>query len=139
MHSLSYNRRSTCTTTERLVTANFELSGFSLKRLQGLVTFEHEQLNWALYRQSLPTLDTEWLRVDVDEYKIISIYNSPPTRLQPFDLPVFPQPSLYAVDFNLPYTDSQPVSISTAGKLVLTEILLFAALALTVAFPADVF
>ena len=40
----------------------------------------------------------------VDEYKIINIYNTPPTRLQMFDLLVFPHPRLYSGDLNSPHT-----------------------------------
>ena len=43
-----------------------------------------------------PTLDADWLCVDVDGYKIITICKLPPTRLQTSDLPVFLYPSLYA-------------------------------------------
>ena len=38
--------------------------------------------------------------VEVDHYKIVNFYKSPPTRLQFPDLSVFPRFCLYAGDFN---------------------------------------
>ena len=43
--------------------------------------------------------------VDVDGYKIVNVYKSPPIRLQVFDLPVFPHPCLYAGDCNYHHVD----------------------------------
>ena len=67
-----------CTTTERLVIANFELAG-SLSRKHRLAKFVYERLNWTSCSQSPPSSDTEWLSVDVDRYKIVNIYKPPPT------------------------------------------------------------
>ena len=38
--------------------------------------------------------------VDVDRYKIVSVYKPPPTQLRSLDLPVFSHPYLYAGDSN---------------------------------------
>ena len=43
--------------------------------------------------------------VDVDGYKIVNVYKSPPIRLQVSDLPVFPHPCLYAGDCNYHHVD----------------------------------
>ena len=55
--------------------------------------------------QSPTTTETEWLCVHVDGYKIVNVYNPPPTRLQASDLPVFPHPVLFADDFNCPHVN----------------------------------
>ena len=44
--------------------------------------------------------ETEWLCVDVADYKIINIYKHPRSRLTPTTIPTFPHPSLYVGDFN---------------------------------------
>ena len=62
--------------------------------------FVHEQLRYLLLDQSLPVSEIEWLHVDIDGYKIVSIYKPPPMPLQSLDLPVFPHPYLYAGNFN---------------------------------------
>ena len=62
-------------------------------------------LNWTLVDQSPATLETEWLCVDVDGYRIVNVYKSSPTRLQACNLPVFPQPVLYAGDFYCPHVN----------------------------------
>ena len=76
-HSSSYYRRLTVPM-QRLVILGFQLSGSSLSRKHGLITFVHEQLRYAFY-QSSPTLEIEWLCVDIDGYKIVNIYKLPPT------------------------------------------------------------
>ena len=43
--------------------------------------------------------------MDVDGYKIVNIYEPPPTQLRSLDLPVFPHPCLYAGDFNCRHAD----------------------------------
>ena len=40
--------------------------------------------------------------MDVDGYRIVTVYKPTPTRLQASDLPVFPHPVLYAGDFDCP-------------------------------------
>ena len=94
-----------CTSAEKLVLSNYQLAGFSLSRKHGLATFVYERLKWTLYDQSPTTSETKWLCVDVDGYKIVNIYKTPPTRLQVSDLPVFTHPCLYAGDFNCPHAD----------------------------------
>ena len=74
----------------------------------------------SLLVQSPPTLETEWLCVDVDDYKIVNVYKPPPTRLRSVDLPVFPQPCLFAGDFNCRhvlggYEDNVPDGECLAG------------------------
>ena len=94
-----------CTDAEKLVLPNYQLAGSSLSRKHGLATFVHERLRYTLLDQSPPTLEIEWLCVDVDGYKIVNVYQPPPTRLQTLDLPVFPHPCLYAGDFNCRHAD----------------------------------
>ena len=73
-----------------------------IKRIfkHGLATFVHERLKWTLDDHSPPTSETEWLWVDVDGYRIVNVYKPPPTRLQAFDLPMFPYPVFYAGNYN---------------------------------------
>ena len=94
-----------CTDAERLVLPNYQLAGSSLSRKHGLATFPHEQLRYTLLDQSPLTSEIEWLCVDVDGYKIVNVYKSPPTRLRTLDLPVFPHPCLYAGNFNCRLAD----------------------------------
>ena len=75
-----------CTTTKKLVIANFERAGPSLSKKHGLATLVNEQLKWTLRSQSPPSSNTEWLCMDVD-------------------LPVFPHPSVYTDNFKSPHTD----------------------------------
>ena len=94
-----------CTDAEKLVLPHYQLAGSSLSRKHGLATFVHEQLRYTLLDQSPPTSEIEWLCVDVDGYKIVNVYKPPPTRLRTLDLPVFPNPCLYAGDFNCRHAD----------------------------------
>ena len=94
-----------CTDAEKLVLPNYQLAGSSLSRKHGLATFVHERLRYTLLDQSPPTSEIEWLCVDVDGYKIVNVYKSPPTRLQTLDVSVFPHPCLYAGDFNCRHAD----------------------------------
>ena len=87
-----------CTDAEKLVPPNYQLAGSSLNRKHGLATFVRERLRYTLLDQSPPTSEIEWLCVDVDRYKIVNVYKSPPTRLRTLDLAVFPHPFLYAGD-----------------------------------------
>ena len=70
-----------CIDAEKLLLPNYQLAGSSLSRKHGLATFVHEQLRYTLLNQSPPTSEIEWLCVDVDVYKIINVYKSPPTRM----------------------------------------------------------
>ena len=54
-----------------------------------------------LLNQSPSTSQIERLCVDVDGYKIANFYKPPPTPLRSLDLPVFPQPCLYADNFTV--------------------------------------
>ena len=94
-----------CTSAQRLVLADYQLSWFSLSRKHGLATFVDEQLKWILFDQSPPTLETEWLCVDVDGYQTVNVYKHPPICLQVSHLPVFPHPCPYAGDFNCKHVD----------------------------------
>ena len=58
-----------------------------------------------LLDQPPPTSEIEWLCLEVDGYKIINVYKPPPTRLRSLDLPVFPDPCLYAGNFNCRHVD----------------------------------
>ena len=68
-----------CIDVEKFVLPNYQLAGSSLSRKHGLATFFHEQLRYTLLDQSPPTLETEWLCVDVDGYKIVNVYKLPPS------------------------------------------------------------
>ena len=94
-----------CPDAEKLVLPNYQLTGSSLSRKHGLATFVHKRLRYTLLDQSPPTLEIEWLCVNVDGYKIVNVYKPPPTRLQSLDLLVFPHPCLYANDFNCRHAD----------------------------------
>ena len=94
-----------CTNAEKLVLPHYQLAGSSLSRKHGLATFVHKQLRYTLLNQSPPTSEIEWLCLDVEGYKIVKVYKSPPTRLRTLDLPVFPYPCLYAGDFNCRHAD----------------------------------
>ena len=94
-----------CTDAEKLVLPNYQLAGSSLCRKYGLATLVHERLRYMLLDQSSPTLEIEWLCVDVEGYKIVNVYKTLPTRLQSLDLPVFPHPCLYAGNFNCRHVD----------------------------------
>ena len=58
-----------------------------------------------LLDQSPPTSEIECLCVNIYGYKIINIYKPLSKRLRSLDLPVFPQPCLYAGDFNCRHVD----------------------------------
>ena len=109
-----------CTDAEKLVLPNYQLAGSSLSRKHGLATFVHERLRYTLLDQFPPTLEIEWLCVDVDGYKIVNVYKPPPTRLRSLDLPMFPHLCLYTGDFNCRhadwgYDDNSPGSEFLAG------------------------
>ena len=72
----------------------------TFSRKHRLAKFVHKRLRYTLLDQSPPTLEIEWLCVDVDGYKIDNVYKPPPTREQSLDLPVFPHPCFYAGYFN---------------------------------------
>ena len=94
-----------CTSAQRLVLPDYQLARFSLSRKHDLATFVHERLKRTLFDQSPPTSEIEWLCIDVDGYKIVIVYKSPPIHLQISDFPVFSQPCLYAGNFNCPQVD----------------------------------
>ena len=94
-----------CTNAEKLVIRSFQLAETSLSRKYGPATFVHKRLRYTLLDQSPPTSKIEWLCVDVDGYKIINVFKPPSTRLQSSDLLVFPQPCLYAGNFNCSHVD----------------------------------
>ena len=89
-----------CTCAYILTIPGFALAASSFSRNHGFATFVHDRLKWTLVDQSPTTSDTEWLCVDVDGYRIINVYKSPPTRLQASDLSVFPRPVLCAGDLS---------------------------------------
>ena len=91
-----------CTCADKPTIPGFALAGSSLSRKHGLATFVHDRLKWSLVDQSPATSETERLFVDVDGYRIVNVYESPSTRLQASDLPMFPHPVFYAGDFKCP-------------------------------------
>ena len=66
--------------------------------------------------QSPPTLEIEWLCVDVNGYKIVNVCKPPPTRLRSPDFPVFPQTCVYAGDFNCHHVDWRCDNSSPDGE-----------------------
>ena len=94
-----------CNNVENLILPNYQLAGSSLSRKHGLTMFVYERIRYILLDQSPPTLEIEWLCVDVDGYKIINVYKAPPTQLQSLDLPVFPHPCFYTSGFNCRHVD----------------------------------
>ena len=94
-----------CIDAEKLILPSYELVGSWLNRKHGLATFVHKRLRHTLLDQSPLTSQIEWSCVDVDGYKIINVYEPPPTQLQSLDLPVFPHPCLYAGNFNCRHID----------------------------------
>ena len=91
-----------CTCANKLTIPGFALSWSSLSRKHGLGTFVDDRLKWTFVDQSPAALETEWLCVDVDDYRIVNVYKPPPMRLYASDLPVFLHPVIYAGDFNCP-------------------------------------
>ena len=94
-----------CTCAYKLTIPGFAPAGSSLRRKDDLATFVHDRLKWTLVDQSPTTSETEWLCVDVDDYRIVNVYKPPPTRLQASDFPVLPYPAFYAGDFNSPHVN----------------------------------
>ena len=105
-----------CTEAEKLAFLSYQLSRSSLSRKHGLATFVHERLSFTLFYQSPPTLEIEWLCVDVDGYEIINVYKPSPTRLQSLDLSVVSHACLYAGDFNCHYADCSYHNNSQNGE-----------------------
>ena len=104
------------TCADKLTISGFALAGSSLSRKYGLATFVRDRLKWTLVDQSSATSETEWLCVDVDGYRIVSVYKPPPTQLQASDLPVFPHPVLYGGDFNCPHVNWSYRTSSADGE-----------------------
>ena len=113
-----------CTCAGKLTIPGFVLAESSLSRKHGLVTFVHNRLKWTFVDQSPATLETEWLCVDVDGYRIIIVNKPPPTRLQASDRRVFPHPVLYAGDIDCPHVNwGYRVSIAIENDLLLGQAL----------------
>ena len=70
-----------CTTPDQLVIPNFKLAGWVMSRKHGLATFVPEGLGWTLADPSLGRSVVEWLCVDVDGVKIVSVYKPPTSRM----------------------------------------------------------
>ena len=105
-HSLSYSRRPTAPLlAQRLVLPDYQLAGFSLSRKYGLATFFHKRLKRTLFDQSPSTLETEWLCVNFDGYKIVNVYKPLRLRLQVSDFSLFPHSCLNSGDFNYQHVD----------------------------------
>ena len=105
-----------CASAQRLVLPDYQVVGFSLRMKHGLVTFVHKRLKWTFFDQSPPTSETEWLCVDIDGYKIVSVCQPTPIRLQVSDLPVLPHPCLYVGDFNCQHVDWSNDANSADGE-----------------------
>ena len=105
-----------CTCTDKLTIPGFALAGSFLSRKHGLATFDHDRLKWTFVDQSPATLETECLCVDIDGYRIVNVYKSPPTRLQASDLPVLPHPVVYAGGFYCPHVNWGYRTISVDGE-----------------------
>ena len=89
-----------CITADKLVIPNFSLAGSIPNRNHGLATSVHERLEWSLANQFPDQSETEWLWVDVADYKIVNVYKPPRSWLTPTTIPTFPNPNLYVGDFN---------------------------------------
>ena len=98
-------QESHCTCADKLTIPGFALAGSSSSRKHDLATFVYDRLNGTFVDQSPATSETEWLSVDVNSYRIVNVHKPAPTRLQAFDLPVFPHPVLHAGDFNCPHVN----------------------------------
>ena len=96
-----------CTDAEKLVLPSYQLliAESFLSRKHGLATFVYERLSCTLLDQPPPKSEIEWLCMNVDGYKKVNDYKSPPTRLQSLDFPVFLHVCLYAGDFNCCHVD----------------------------------
>ena len=94
-----------CTSVQRLVLSDYQLTGCSSSRKHGLATFVHERLKCTLYDQSSLTSEAEWLCVDVGGYNTVNIYKSPTICLQVSAFPVFPHPCLYSGEYNSQHVD----------------------------------
>ena len=94
-----------CTNAGKQVLPSLQIVKSSLSRKHGLATFVHERLRYTLLSQSSPTSEIEWLCMDVDGYKMVNVYKPQSTRLQFFDLSVFPDPCIHAGDFNCSHVD----------------------------------
>ena len=57
-----------------LTVPGFALAGSFLSRKHGLAAVIHDRLKWILVDQSPTTLESEWLCVDVDGYRIVNVY-----------------------------------------------------------------
>ena len=80
------------TNAEKLVVPSYQLARSFLIKKYGLAIFVHERLRYTLLNQSPPTSEIEWLGVDVNGYKIVSVYKPPPTRLRSLDPQYFLAP-----------------------------------------------
>ena len=68
-----------CTCADKLTIPVFVLAMSSLSRKYGLATFVRDRLEWTLADQPPATLETEWLCVDGDGYRIVNVYKPLPT------------------------------------------------------------
>ena len=66
-----------CTCANKLTIPGFALAASSFSRKHGLATFVHDQLKWTLIDQSPTTSETEWLGMDVDDYRIVNVQKPP--------------------------------------------------------------
>ena len=113
-----------CTNAGKLVLSSYQLAGPPLTWKHGLATFVLERLRYTLLDPSFPALEIEYLCMNVDGYKIVSVYQPSPTRLRSFDLPVFLYPCRYPGDFNCLHSDwsyddnSLDVNAWLAGKVL---------------------
>ena len=98
-------QKSHCTCADKLTIPGFTLAGSFLSRKHCLATFVYDQIKWTLVDQFPATLETEWLCMDVDGYRIVNVYKAPPSRLEASDLPMFLHLVLYAGDFNCPHVN----------------------------------
>jgi len=105
-----------CITADKLVIPNFSRAWSILSRNHGLATFVHERMEWSLVDQSPDQSETEWLCVDVADYKIVNVYKPPRSRLTHTTIPTFPHPSLYVGDFNCQHVNWGSNTTSPDGE-----------------------
>ena len=69
------------TCVDKLLIPKFALARSIPSSEHGIATFIHESLSWTLAGQSPKHSNIEWLHVDIDGLKIVSVYKPPSLRL----------------------------------------------------------
>ena len=91
-------RETACTNSDQLVIPQFTSVGLVSSRKHGLATFVHEKLSWALNDRSQEGSAIDWLHVDDDGCRIVSVYKSSFSRLKTTAILMFAHPCVYDDD-----------------------------------------